>query len=66
MKEQTPLSLAQLAGAGTSLIGAIVVGMLLGYAAARYAHWEWALPCGILLGFVGGMIIMYRRISAQL
>ena len=65
MRPQTPLSLAQLAGAGTSMIGAIVMGMLLGYALARYAHWSWALPAGVLLGFVAGFVSLYRRISSM-
>jgi F0F1-type ATP synthase assembly protein I len=64
MKDQGPLSLAQLAGAGTGLIGTIFVGMLLGFIVARYLHWEWGLPAGIVLGFVAGMVSMYRRISS--
>ena len=63
MKEQTPLSLADLAGAGTAIIGTIVVGLLLGYLAARYLHWTWALPIGIVMGFIAGIVSMYRRLS---
>lgn len=63
LKEQTPLSLAQLAGAGTSIIGTIVAGLLLGYLAARYLHWNWALPVGIVMGFIAGTVAMYRRLS---
>lgn len=66
MKEQTPLSLSQLAGAGTGLIGTLVVGFSLGYVAARYLHWSWALPVGIVAGFIAGMVALYRRISALL
>lgn len=66
MKEQTPLSLSQLAGAGTGLIGTLVVGFALGYAAARYLHWSWALPAGIVLGFIAGTIALYRRIAQLL
>ncbi len=66
MKDQGPLSLAQLAGAGTGLIGTIFAGLLLGYIVARYAHWEWGLPVGIVAGFVAGMVSMYRRISSQM
>jgi len=66
LKEQTPLSLAQLAGAGTGMIAAIVIGLLLGLGAARYLHWNWALPGGIVLGFAGGMVAMYRRVSRLL
>ena len=63
MKEQTPLSLAQLAGVGTGIIGTIVAGLLLGYLAARYLHWNWALPVGIVMGFVAGVLSMYHRLS---
>lgn len=66
MKEPTPLSLAQLAGASTTVIAAVVVGMLLGFAATRYLHWDWAIPVGIVLGFVGGIVSMYRRLSGQM
>lgn len=66
MKEQTPLSLADLAGAGTTLVGAIAVGLMLGYLAARYLGWSWALPAGIVLGFAGGVVVMYQRISKLL
>lgn len=66
MKGQAPLSLAQLAGAGTGLIGTIFAGLLLGYIVARYAHWEWGLPVGIVAGFVAGIVSMYRRISSQM
>ena len=63
MKQQTPLSLGELAGAGTGIIGTIVAGLLLGYLAARYLHWSWALPVGIVMGFVAGVVSMYRRLS---
>jgi F0F1-type ATP synthase assembly protein I len=66
VKRQTPLSLSELAGAGTGVIGTLVVGLLLGYAAARYLHWSWALPVGIVLGFVAGLVSLYRRISSLL
>ena len=63
MKEQTPLSLGALAGAGTGIIGTIVAGLLLGYLASRYLHWSWALPVGIVMGFVAGVVSMYQRLS---
>jgi len=63
LKEQTPLSLGALAGAGTGIIGTIVAGLLLGYLAARYLHWSWALPVGIVMGFVAGVVSMYQRLS---
>ena len=66
MKQPDPLSLANLAGAGMGVIGSIVVGLLLGLAAARYAHWDWAVPAGIVLGFVAGVVAMFRRLSAQM
>ncbi len=63
MKEPTPLSVGQLAGAGTAVIATIAVGLLLGYAAARYLGWTWALPVGVVLGFIAGIVGMYRRIA---
>ena len=63
MKEQTPLSLGALAGAGTGMIGTIVTGLLLGYVAARYLHWTWAMPVGIVMGFIAGIVSTYRRLS---
>ena len=62
VKEQTPASLAMLAGAGTLIVGNVVVGFALGYLAARYLRWTWALPAGIILGFVSGFVSMYRRL----
>ncbi|MFI5388145.1 MAG: AtpZ/AtpI family protein [Candidatus Eremiobacterales bacterium] len=63
MKQQTPLSLGELAGAGTGIVGSIAVGLILGYLAARYLHWNWALPVGIVMGFVAGVVSMYQRLS---
>lgn len=63
MKPQAPLSLAELAGAGTGIIVTIVSGLILGYLAARYLHWNWALPVGIVMGFVAGVVSMYQRLS---
>ena len=63
VKEQTPASLGMLAGAGTLIVGNVVVGFVLGYFAARYLHWTWALPFGIILGFISGFVSMYRRLS---
>ena len=64
MKQQSPLSLAQLAGAGTSVIATLVVGFLLGLAAARLLQWEWAVPVGIILGFAAGIASLFRRLSS--
>ena len=64
MKQPPPVSLAQLAGAGTSVIVTLVAGLLLGLAAARYLHWEWAVPVGIIVGFAAGIASMFRRLSA--
>ena len=63
MKQPSPLSLAKLAGAGTSVIVTLVAGLLLGLAAARYLHWEWAVPVGIIVGFAAGIAAMFRRLS---
>lgn len=63
MKAPTPLSLAELAGAGTTMVGSIVVGLLLGLAAARWLGIAWATPIGIVLGFVGGIYATFRRLT---
>jgi len=64
MKQPNPLTLGQLAGAGTTVIGTLVVGLLLGLLAARVWHWEWAVPIGILVGFAAGLVSMFRQLSA--
>ena len=64
MTGRAPLSLADLAGAGSGLIGTIVAGLLLGLIAAHYAHWEWAVPVGIVFGFLAGIVSTYRRIAS--
>ncbi|HLJ83265.1 MAG TPA: AtpZ/AtpI family protein [Candidatus Eremiobacteraceae bacterium] len=58
-------SYLQLAGAGSSIVGTLVVGLLLGLAAARYLHWEWAAPVGLILGFVAGIVSAYRRFTSS-
>ena len=63
MKQPSPLSLAELAGAGTSVIVTLVAGLLLGLAAARFLHWEWAVPVGIIVGFAAGIASMFKRLS---
>jgi Putative F0F1-ATPase subunit Ca2+/Mg2+ transporter len=66
MKQTDPLSLGRLAGAGWSVIGTLVVGLLLGLGADRLWHWAWAVPLGILLGFAAGLFAMFRQISGQM
>jgi hypothetical protein len=66
VKQPSPVTLGQLAGAGTTVIGSLIVGLLLGLAAARYLHWEWAAPVGIVVGFVAGIISLFRRLSAYM
>jgi F0F1-type ATP synthase assembly protein I len=66
MKQQNPLSLAALGGAGMSVIGTLVVGFLLGWLASRTLHWDWAIPVGIVLGFVAGIISMFRQLSNKM
>jgi hypothetical protein len=63
VKQPSPLSLAELAGAGTSVIVTLVAGLLLGLAAARFLHWEWAVPVGIIVGFAAGIASMFKRLS---
>jgi hypothetical protein len=64
VKQPSPLSLAVLAGAGTSVIVTLVAGLLLGLGAARYLHWEWAVPVGVIVGFAAGIASMFRRLSS--
>jgi F0F1-type ATP synthase assembly protein I len=66
LKQQPPLKLGSLAAAGMTVVGALVVGLAAGLLIAKYAHWEWAVPVGLLLGFIGGLISMFRQISTQL
>ncbi len=66
MKQQNPLSLAQLGGAGVSVLGTIIVGFGLGWLASRFMHWDWAIPVGIVLGFVGGIVSMFRQLSEKM
>jgi F0F1-type ATP synthase assembly protein I len=63
MKEQSPLSASRLATAGFSLFGNVIVGLVLGLLANRFLHWDWAVPVGILLGFIAGFISMIRQLS---
>jgi len=64
MSSQTPLSTSRLATAGFSLFGNIIVGLVLGLLANRYLHWGWAVPAGILLGFIAGFISMFRQLRS--
>jgi F0F1-type ATP synthase assembly protein I len=66
MKQQKPLTLAQLGSAGMSVFGTLLVGFLLGWVASRFLHWDWAIPVGIVLGFVAGIVSMFRQLSARM
>lgn len=66
MKQQNPLSLATLGSAGMSVIGTLIVGFLLGWLASRTLHWDWAIPVGIVLGFVAGIVSMFRQLSSKM
>lgn len=66
MKQSDPLSLARLAGAGFTVVGTLVVGLVLGMLAAKLLHWGWAIPVGIVLGFIAGMLSMFRQLSQQM
>lgn len=65
MTQQTPLSMGRLAGVGFTLFGNVVVGLVLGVLAYKYAHWSWAVPAGVLLGFVSGFVSMMRQLAGQ-
>jgi F0F1-type ATP synthase assembly protein I len=66
MKQQNPLSLGQLGSAGMSVIGTLIVGFFLGWLASRILHWDWAVPIGIVLGFVAGIVSMFRQLSSRM
>jgi hypothetical protein len=60
------LSVALLAGSGMRVAGATIAGLLIGIALAKYAHWTWAAPAGIVLGFAGGFFAAYRDLARQM
>jgi F0F1-type ATP synthase assembly protein I len=66
MKQQDPVPLSQLGGAGMSVLGTLVVGFGLGWLASRFLHWDWAVPVGIVLGFVAGIVSMFRQLAARM
>lgn len=63
MTGQDPLSASRLAGVGFSLFANVIVGLLLGLAANKYLHWSWAVPAGVLVGFVSGFFSMFRQLK---
>lgn len=63
MTAQDPLSGSRLAGVGFSLFANVIVGLLLGLAANKYLHWSWAVPAGVLVGFVSGFFSMFRQLK---
>jgi F0F1-type ATP synthase assembly protein I len=63
VRQQTPLSLGRLAGVGFTIIGNVIVGLLLGVALYKFLHWSWAVPAGVLLGFVSGFFSMIRQLK---
>jgi F0F1-type ATP synthase assembly protein I len=63
MKPVEPLSLYRLGGVGFTVVGTIVVGFALGLLANKFLHAPWAVPLGILLGFIAGMLAMFRQLT---
>lgn len=66
MKQPSPVTLANLAGAGTIVIGSLVMGLVIGLAAARFLHWDWAVSAGIIVGFAAGIALLFRRLSTYM
>lgn len=62
MSGKEPLSLAGLGSIGFTLIANVIAGGLLGFAAYKFLNWGWALPVGILVGFVSGFFAMFRQL----
>ena len=53
----------QLTTAGFSMVVAVLGGLLLGFAGAKYAHWPLAVPLGLVLGFAAGMLSLIRQLG---
>ncbi len=66
MRQQPPPSLGQLGGVGMTVIGTIIVGFAFGWLGSKFLHWDWAIPIGIVLGFVAGMVSMFRQLSTRM
>jgi len=66
VKQPSPVTLANLAGAGTIVIGSLVMGLIAGLAAERFLHWDWAVPAGIIIGFGAGITLLFRRLSTYM
>jgi F0F1-type ATP synthase assembly protein I len=66
VKQPSPVRLAQLAGAGSSVIICVVAGMVIGLAAAHFLHWDWAVPVGVIVGFAAGIASLFRRLSGYM
>lgn len=49
-----------------SVIGTVVVGFALGWLAFRFLHWDWAIPVCIVLGFIAGILSMFRQLSTRM
>lgn len=62
MKPSEPLALSRLTGVGFTVVGTIIVGFALGLLANKFLHAPWAVPLGILLGFIAGMLSMFRQL----
>ncbi|MDQ6781788.1 MAG: AtpZ/AtpI family protein [Candidatus Eremiobacteraeota bacterium] len=66
MNDREPLSLAQLGGVGVSVVATLLVAVTLGLLAARYLHWNWAVPASVLLGFAAGIYSIYRQLRSRM
>ncbi|MBC5825700.1 MAG: AtpZ/AtpI family protein [Candidatus Eremiobacteraeota bacterium] len=53
----------RLAGAGATVVATIAVGLLVGVGAARYLNWPLAIPAGLILGFITGMVSLFRQLT---
>jgi F0F1-type ATP synthase assembly protein I len=63
MKPSEPLALSRLSGVGFTVVGTIIVGFALGLLANKFLHAPWAVPVGIVAGFVAGMVSMFRQLA---
>ncbi|MDQ2818033.1 MAG: hypothetical protein M3T49_07500 [Candidatus Eremiobacteraeota bacterium] len=46
-----------------TVVATIAIGLLLGLAAAKYLRWPLAIPAGLILGFIAGMVSLFRQLG---
>lgn len=49
-----------------TIVSTLIVGFALGWMGTKFLHWDWAIPVGILLGFIAGMISIFRQLASKM